>query len=76
MLGIKVQNSKNCDPIIINYFIDSSKFDNYTIFPLNSCPADHVVQLITINIPLNQALDCQTYFKRKINVYIQLLIFR
>jgi hypothetical protein len=69
MSEINVENSENCDPIIISYFIDSSKFDNYKIFLLNNRPVDHDVQLITINIPLNQSLDCQTYFKRKINTY-------
>jgi hypothetical protein len=39
------------------------------MFPLNNKPVDHDVQLITINIPLNQSLDCQTYFKRKISTY-------
>ena len=30
---------------------------------------DHDAQLIIINIPLIQSLDCQTYFRRKINTY-------
>lgn len=69
MLEINVENSENYYRVIIIYFIDSSKFDNYKIFPLNNRSADHDVQLITINIPLNQSLDYNTYFKRKINTY-------
>jgi len=72
MLEINVENSENCDPIIISYFICSSEFDNYRIFPLNNRPADHDVQLITINIALNQSLDYQTYFKRNTDFQIKL----
>jgi len=51
---------------IDNILIGRSKFGNYKIFPLNNGLLDHDEQLITINIPLNQSLDHQTYFKRKI----------
>lgn len=54
---------------VANIFIGSYKFDNYRIFPLDNGLVDHDAQLIIINIPLIQSLDCQTYFRRKINTY-------
>jgi len=47
-----------------NIFIESSKFENYRIFPLNNGLSDHDVQLIT-KTPLDQSQNHQTYFKRK-----------
>jgi hypothetical protein len=49
---------------IDNSFIDSPKFKNYKIFPLNNGLSDHDVHLI-MNILLDQLQNHQTYFKRK-----------
>jgi hypothetical protein len=58
----------NCSSTIDNIFVDSSRFENYTIFPLLNGLSDHDVQMI-INVPRSQLHEHLTHYNRKINKY-------
>jgi hypothetical protein len=52
MVTFPTRIGKDYVSVILNIFVDSPKFNNYRIFPLNNGLLNHGAQLIK-NIPLN-----------------------
>ena len=56
----------NSSSIIDNIFMDSSRFEKYTIFPLINGLSDHDAQVIIISVPQSQPHEHLTRYIRKI----------
>ena len=66
-VNFPTRTQNNSSSIIDNIFIDSTRFEHYSIFPLTNGLSDHDAQMLIISIPQSQPPEHLTRYIRKVN---------